>query len=79
MLREFHVEGFVNQYVLEQDESDEAVFRFVTESIENLAPGWRAKTTLEILSPDSFRETFELAGPGKDWACFIMIDFQRDQ
>ena len=77
MLREFHVEGFVNQYLLEETTSDESKLRFVTESMENMPPGWRDRTTLEILSGDSFREVFELAGPGKQWACLITIEFQR--
>ena len=66
VLREFHVEGYINQYLLEKNARDETVFTFVTESIENMPPGWRARTTLEILSGDSFREVFELAGPGDD-------------
>lgn len=76
VLREFHVEGFVNQYVLEKDDN-ETTFTFVTESIENISPGWRARTTLEILSEDSFREVFDLAGPGKGWSCYITNEFQR--
>ena len=77
VLREFHVEGFVNQYMLEGDASDESTFIFVTESMENMPPGWRDRTTLEILSGDSFREIFELAGPGEEWTCCITIEFQR--
>jgi hypothetical protein len=50
---------------------------FVTEAIENTAPGWRARHTLEILSPDSFRETFDLAAPGKPWACYVTNEFHR--
>ena len=75
--REFHVEGFANQYTLEQDTHGETVFTFVTESMENMPPGWRARTTLEILSGNSFREVFELAVPGEQWACLITVDFQR--
>jgi hypothetical protein len=71
VLREFHVEGCVNQYVLEPPGEGAKRFAFVTEAIENIPPGWRARITLEILSPDSFREVFELAGPGKEWACFV--------
>ena len=42
VLREFHVEGFVNQYLLEQDAGDKTIFIFVTESMQNMPPGWRA-------------------------------------
>ena len=77
MLREFQVEGYVNQYLLEGDARDESTFIFVTEAIENMPPDWRARTTPEILSEDRFREIFELAGPGKGWGWFFMIEFQR--
>ncbi len=76
VLREFHVEGFVNQYVLEQYD-DGKLFTFVTENIENIPSGWRARTTIEILSEDNFREVFDLAGPGKKWDCYITTEFQR--
>lgn len=78
VLREFHVEGYVNQYVLEPPAPGSQTLVFVTEAIENIPPGWRARTTLEILSPDSFRETFDLAGPGKPWSCYIINDLHRD-
>jgi hypothetical protein len=77
VFREFHVEGYVNQYVLDQVIEDGSVLTFVTEAIENMSPDWRARTTLEILSEDSFREVFDLAGPGKGWNCFITNEFQR--
>jgi hypothetical protein len=77
VLREFHNEGYVNQYVLESTPDDRRRLVFETESIENIAPGWRARTTLEVTSEDSFRETFELAGPDREWACFITNDFTR--
>lgn len=77
VLREFHVEGYVNQYVSELPVEGDDRFVFVTEAIENIPPGWRARITLEILSPDSFREVFELAGPGKEWACFVDSELHR--
>jgi hypothetical protein len=77
VLREFHVEGYVNQYVLEPLAPGSQKMIFVTEAIENIPPSWQARTTLEILSRDSFRETFELAGPGKPWSCYINSDLHR--
>lgn len=77
VLREFHVEGYVNQYVMEPAPPGGQKLVFATETIENIPPGWQARTTLEILSPDSFRETFELAGPGKPWSCIITSGLQR--
>jgi hypothetical protein len=77
ILREFHVEGYVNQFVLESWDRDGGILKLATETIENLAPGWQARTTYEILNDNEFRETFDLAGPGKDWACYITNDFKR--
>ena len=31
----------------------------------------------EILDEDEFHETFELAGHGKPWACFLTNEFKR--
>jgi hypothetical protein len=75
ILREFHVEGYVNQYVLE--ESDQNTLVFKTEAIENIPPGWQARTTYEILGENQFRETFDLAGPNQDWTCYITNDLFR--
>jgi hypothetical protein len=75
--REFHVEGFVNQYVLEEFSKGQSKFVFATEAIENFMDGWRARTTLEILSENTFRETFELTGPDEGWTCYITSVLQR--
>jgi hypothetical protein len=70
VLRQFHVEGFVNQYVLEQISEDGQTLSFVTEGIENIPAGWRAKETYRILDGNSFVETFELAAPGKEFEVY---------
>ena len=68
VLRQFHVEGFVSQYVL--DHSDGGAFVFVSESIENIPPGFRARETLRLVGADRLEETFELAPPGKDCSVY---------
>jgi len=77
VLREFHVEGFVNQYLIDTTDSEGGKVVMLSEAIENIAPGWRARTTYEILSDDEFREEFDLAGPGKDWERYSATDFKR--
>ena len=64
ILRQFHEEGFVNQYVGELD-SQRARFVFTSEAIENIPPGWRARETYVVLGANEFDEVFELAEPGK--------------
>jgi hypothetical protein len=70
VFRQFHVEGFVNQYVLDNVAEDVQSISFVTEEIENISPGWQAKETYQILGPDEFVEVFELAAPGKGFKIY---------
>ncbi|HEU0294212.1 MAG TPA: hypothetical protein VFR47_15845 [Anaerolineales bacterium] len=79
VFRQFHVEGFVNQYVLDQISEDGQSIHFVTEGIENIPPGWRAREIYRILNPDEFIEVFELAGPGKEFEVYGENRFQRVQ
>ncbi|MEE9237311.1 MAG: hypothetical protein V3U52_05940 [Thermoplasmata archaeon] len=77
VFRQFHVEGFVNQYVLDSITRDGKTLVFITETIENIPAGWRAKETYRILNDDEFQETFELAAPGKDFEVYIENHFRR--
>ena len=76
MLRQFHVEGFVNQYV-EDAESTPARVVFVTEAIENIPAGWRARETYVAQGPDAFEEIFELAESGKPFQIYSRSRFTR--
>ena len=77
VLRQFHVEGFVNHYVLDVLAEDGQSIRFVTEGIENIPPGWKARETYRILGPDEFVEVFELAPPDKEFELYSENRFQR--
>src|ERR1044072_6899561 len=77
ILRQFNIEGFVNQYVLSSMGADNKASSWDTESIENIEPGWRGRERYKIVSKDEFVETFELAPPGKDFAHFNEITFKR--
>jgi hypothetical protein len=79
VLRQFHVEGFVNQFVLDSVLSDSAHLVFVTESIENIALGWRARETYRKLGEDEFIEIFELAPPGKEFTVYSENRLKRKQ
>jgi hypothetical protein len=70
-MRQFHGEGFVNTYTA----GDGLVF--VTDAIENIPAGWRARESYEVLGPDSVRETFELAAPAKDFTRYSAGTLQR--
>ena len=68
VFRQFHVEGFVNQYVLDAASSPDRLV-FTTEAIENIPAGWRARETY-VIAADRLEEVFELAEPGKDFAVY---------
>lgn len=74
--RQFHGEGFVNQYVLEPEAAEGALV-FVSEAIENIPAGWRARETYRVAGADEFAEVFELAGPGKDFEVYEEQRFRR--
>ena len=77
VLRQFHVEGFVNQYVHESTSDDGKTLTFVTEAIENIPPGWRARETYVFTGPDELVERFELAEPGKDFELYSETRLRR--
>lgn len=78
VLRQFHQEGFVNQYVLSDSLSGSGKLVFVSERFENFDNNWRARETYEIISMDEFIETFELGAPGKELEVYSRNHFTRD-
>lgn len=75
VLRQFHVEGFVNQYVEGPESSGRLVF--VSEAIENIPAGWRARETYIVHGPDEFEEIFELAEPDKPFELYSRARLKR--
>jgi hypothetical protein len=76
VLRQFHVEGFVSQYVLDANEKP-GVLVFTTESIENIPAGWRARETYIMSGPDRLEEVFELAEPGREFGLYSRTRLTR--
>ena len=76
VFRQFHTEGFVNTYV-EQPSADDKTMVFVSEAIENIPMGYRARETYTILSRDEFTERFEIAEPGKDFELYSEARLKR--
>jgi hypothetical protein len=77
ILRQFHIEGFVNQFALENISDDGRTIVFISTVIENIAPGWRARETYQILNDDEFIETFAMAEPNHDFATYSETRFRR--
>jgi THAP4-like, heme-binding beta-barrel domain len=76
VLRQFHVEGFVNQYV-EEPESSAGKLVFVSEAIENIPPRWRARETYIVHGSDEFEEIFELAEGDKPFELYSRARLKR--
>jgi hypothetical protein len=76
VFRQFHTEGFVNTYV-QQTTPDDRTIVFVSEAIENIPAGYRARETYTILSRDEFIERFEIAEPGKDFELYSQAHLKR--
>jgi hypothetical protein len=77
VLRQFHIEGFVNQYKIESISPDNKTIVFISESIENIPAGLRAKETYQIVNENQFTEIFELAEPGKDFEVYSKAVLKR--
>ena len=77
VFRQFHGEGFVNQYVVQSQGRQEITFE--SEAIENTPRGYRARETYRILSPDEFVERFEVAEPGRDFQTYSETRFRRSK
>ena len=76
--RQFHSEGFVNEYALDSVSADGKTLEFVTTRIENL-PGFRAKKQYRIVSASEIEETFWLAPPGKELEVYAVAHLKRVQ
>ena len=76
VLRQFHQEGFVNQFVMTKSASTAKQLIFDSESLENLGT-WRARETYDLISNDEFIETFELGAPGKPLQVYSKTHFKR--
>lgn len=79
VLRQFHVEGFVNQYVADSLPPHPDSLVFTSEAIENIPAGYRARETYRLLGPDEFVERFEIAEPGAPFALYSENRFRRQK
>jgi hypothetical protein len=77
VFRQFHQEGFVNQYKLNAEMSGTDRVVFESEAFENFDSSWRARETYVFTSDHEFEETFELARPGMEFSVYSKTVFRR--
>lgn len=76
-LREFHSEGYVIRYRVDEAASSQQALVFLSESIENGAPEMRARLTIQLVSPTEFKEIFELAPDGEKFGVLLSNRWQK--
>lgn len=64
VLRQFHVEGFVNQYAATTPDFDGAKLVFASEALENIPASMKARESYVFTSANAFEEIFEVAEDG---------------
>lgn len=79
VFRQFHSEGFVTQYRSETISPDGKTFVFVSEALENIPSGYRARETYKILNSNEFIELFEIAERGKEFEAYSENHFKRQR
>jgi hypothetical protein len=77
VLRQFHIEGFVNTFRQVTAPEGRATLVFESEAFENFSNSWKARESYEFVSDDEFIETFELAPPGKPFQVYSRNHFKR--
>lgn len=77
VLRQFHPESFVNQFALNKEASTLTKLVFDSENFENFSNKWKARETYDLIGPDEFVETFELAPPDKPYQVYSQNQFKR--
>jgi len=74
IMRQFNIEGYVNQFTLDYLSDDHKKLIFVSENSENTPPGLRARLTYEVKNKDEF---VELAMPGGEFSEYLKNYWKR--
>ncbi len=77
VFRQFHVEGFVIEYILEKRNEGTNELIFVSEMIENAPPGTKVKEIFKFINRDEIEQSFHVAWPDQDYACYSLNKLKR--
>ncbi len=77
VFRQFNIEGYVNQYVLNDSLSTDSRLVFETEVIENFVEGGRARWTIEKIDNGEIKTIFDVSFPGKEFSCYGTNSLKR--
>lgn len=77
VFRQFHSEGHVYHFLLEDASSDGKTFTFVAKVFDNVPAGWRARMIYKKEDDGELAVTFERAAPEKDFEKFAEYRLKR--
>lgn len=77
VFRQFHVEGYTNIYLLNENLSTDDRFVFVSREIENNPGNWIARLTLTRISDSEFTEEFDIAMDGVNYSSIVENHWMR--
>jgi len=77
VFRQFHIEGFVIQYILVDSLSSESKLVFESEKIENFVRGGKARWTITQITHNAIQTTFDVSMPNKGYQRFGENKFIR--
>ena len=79
MLRQFDSLGFVSTYAQDKAASREGHIVLVSEHLENVPAGWKARYTYDLISVEEYREHFELDPEGNGFKTYVLGRYLRDR
>lgn len=77
VIRQFNIEGYINQYMLSDSLSNDSILVFESESIENFVPGGKARWTIKKISENQIETIFDVAFPDSDYSCMGVNKLQK--
>jgi len=78
VFRQFHNEGFINQYILNDGLSRPDSLIFESEIIENFVDGGRARFTIKIINTNQIETFFDVSFPEQEFSCYGHNKLSRD-
>lgn len=79
VMRQFDSLGFVSTYAQDKAASREGHIVLVSEHLENVPAGWKARYTYDLISAEEYREHFELDPDGKGFKTYVLGRYLRDR
>lgn len=77
VLRQFHTEGFVNQYAATTSDFTSDKLVMASEAFENIPAGMKARESYTFTSADVFEEVFEVAEDGVTFQVYSHNTLER--